>query len=256
VYWYRACSAMRSGKWWLHVVVVVGFWVSLGIPLYQVKIRYGLLHTVTAILLLYGRAVRLSGPVTLPQVQYQYLARKSRLYRLLKLMQRRAHLTPHEILDFQREALELIVSYVRGHRADLSGTQIFANLLVEDGDDLIVVARNQEHREPGARYAKSTMLAWTAMHDGQTECMGDLVKDVPQQAEAKPYRSIMAVPVWGEEKVVGVVSIDSTRPHHFDIECQNLERYLAPYICLLAWSITRDRSMIGTQATAAKEDAR
>jgi GAF domain-containing protein len=165
-------------------------------------------------------------------------------------MQRRGSLTNPEVAEYQKEALCLIASFVRGHRADPSGTEIFANLLVEDGDDLVVVARNQDHRNPGARYPKEGMLAWGAILSGNAVCVGDIKKCIPSEASTKPYRSIMAIPVMGEDRILGVVSIDSTRPHHFDAELNDLERYLAPYVCLLGWSITALESMIDGQAVA------
>ena len=189
----------------------------------------------------------------LPQVEFEYLARKGRLYKLLKMMQRRESLVPSEIAEFQREALQLIASYVRGHRADAKGCEIFVNLLVEEGDQLVVVARNHDHRTPVARYPKDSMLAWQAISSGETVCIGDLRKLAPDQAAQKPYVSIMVIPVLGDDRVLGAVSIDSTRPHHFDAECTVLERYLAPDVCLLGWSIAPGKSMIGTHPEAVGE---
>ena len=253
MYWYRALQSFRSVKWWLRTTAIVGFWVAIGWPLYRLNIAKGLIHTGFALLLVFGRAVRFSGPMMLPQVEFEYLARKGRLYKLLKLMQRREMLTRQEVADFQKEALQLIASYVRGHRADAAGSEIFVNLLVEDGEDLMVVARNQDHRNPGARYPKARMLAWGAINSGQVVCIGDLAKCDPDQASTKPYRSILALPVHGENRVLGAVSIDSTRRHHFDAECVTLERYLAPYVCLLGWSIQESKSMIGVSPKAAKK---
>ena len=249
-YLYRALQSLRSHRWWLRTGIVVGFWVMIGLPLYRVNIAHGILHTAFSLLVVFGRAVRFSGPLTLPQVEFEYLSRKGRLYKLLKTMQRRENLTRLEIAEYQKEALCLIVSFVRGHRADPSGTEIFANLLVEDGNDLVVVARNQDHRNPGARYPKDGMLAWGAILSGNSVCMGDIKKCAPSQASTKPYRSIMAIPVMGEDRILGAVSIDSTRPHHFDAEMNDLERYLAPYVCLLGWSIAASGSMIVEQPVA------
>jgi hypothetical protein len=53
----------------------------------------------------------------------------------------------------------------------------------------------------------------------------------------KPYRSILALPVRGPTSVVAVVSIDSSKAHHFALENQDLDRYLQPYIGLLEWSL-------------------
>lgn len=255
VFWYRAGIAARSPKWWLWNVTILGFWVALGWPVYQKGISRGLLHTALAMLALGGKAVRWASPRMLQIVERNYLERKARLYMLLREMQKQMYTkdppTEEARLRFQRDALDLITSYVRGHRADHNGTIIFANLLVEDGDDIVVVARDKEHRVPLARYPKEGMIAWKAMQTGNTQICSDATKLLAPGREMS-YRSILAIPIRNDERILGVVSIDSSLPYHFDLEVDALERALAPYVCLLGWTLHRvAHSIPSTQPSTA-----
>lgn len=237
-YRHRMLAAMRSWRWWVSTILVVGFWVAVGWPVYMKGLGRGLLHTALALALVFGRAWRYAAPRTMQQVQYDYLTRKARLYGLLKDLQYRASsMSSDQIVAFQREVLGLIASYVRGHRADLRGVEIFVNLLVEDGGEIVVAVRNHDHRRPGARYPKENMLAWQCIESGSAKFYGDIRRDSPETCNGKSYRSVLVLPIHGNERVLGCVSIDSTRAHHFDIEWSDLERYLAPYVCLLAWTL-------------------
>jgi hypothetical protein len=144
-------------------------------------------------------------------------------------------MAPHEVSRFQRETLELVASYVRSHRADFSATQIYVNLLVEDGDELVVIARDSEHRKPGARYQRRLMAAATVFENGDHLVVGNVQREYGDVD--KPYRSILLLPVRGPQTVLAVLSIDSAKAHHFDLEGRDLERYLAPYTALLEWSL-------------------
>ena len=240
-YWNRLRASLRSRRWWVTNVLVLGFWVLIGWPVYQKSIGQGIIHTLVAILALSGRAIRYSGAKTTQLVPADYLERKALLYALIKTMQRRDELAPAEVAAFRQDALKLIANYVRSHRADTAAIEIFVNLMIEDGEDLVVVARDRDHRQAGARYPKRAMLAWAALESGETVATGDLASLAPQypgDGARKNYRSVMVLPVRGDGgAVVGVVSIDSSRPHHFDIEISELERSLAPYVCILAWTL-------------------
>ena len=235
-YAHRLRASLVSPLWWVGNLLLIGFWIAVGWPVYQSSIKRGLLHTALAIGLLVGRAWRYAAPRTMQPVPIAYLERKASLYRLIKDMQRRESMTSAEILRFQCETLVLIASYVRSHRADTAGTEIFTNLLIEDGDHLKVIARNFDHRNPDARYPKEDMLATSAIEHGEVTWIGDLAKHFPSAA-GKRYKSILVLPIIGAHAVLGAVSIDSTRKHHFDLEHKELERYLAPYVCLLAWTL-------------------
>jgi GAF domain-containing protein len=156
-------------------------------------------------------------------------------------MQYRWSMTNREIAEFQQDALQLIASYVRGHRSDPAGTKIFANLLVEDGADVVVVARDHEHRLAGVRYPKTSLVAWDTIQSGEMAVIGDIEREAPGSVRSRKYRSIMVLPIMNEGRVLGAVSVDSTKPHHFDLDCETLQRYLAPYVCLLGWTLIRNR---------------
>jgi signal transduction protein with GAF and PtsI domain len=91
------------------------------------------------------------------------------------------------------------------------------------------------------------MLAWRALSTGVTCVTGDVAKDFPDTGP-KPYASIMAIPIHGAGRVLGVVSIDSSRRHHFDLEWSELERYLLPYVCLLGWTLTKSTLKLSAPA--------
>lgn len=252
VFWYRARYSVRSRRWWWTTTLWVGFWVVLGWPIYDRGIGRGLIHTALGVLMVAGRAWRWGSPQNLQLVEHEYLKRKTGLYRLIRRMQRRDALTESEARAFQTEALDLISSYVRGHRADFRGTEIYVNLLVEDGDDLVVVARNHEHRKPYARYPKTDMLAWEAFTTGEVVCTSDINDERYPSHPNRRYRSILVVPIMSDDKVIGCVSIDSTRPHHFDLEYERLARCLLPYTSLLGWTITaRSTNVVSEQPSVA-----
>jgi len=192
-YAHRLRASLVSPLWWVGNLLLIGFWIAVGWPVYQSSIKRGLLHTALAIGLLVGRAWRYAAPRTMQPVPIAYLERKASLYRLIKDMQRRESMTSAEILRFH-------------------------------------------HRNPDARYPKEDMLATSAIEHGEVTWIGDLAKHFPSAA-GKRYKSILVLPIIGAHAVLGAVSIDSTRKHHFDLEHKELERYLAPYVCLLAWTL-------------------
>jgi hypothetical protein len=137
---------------------------------------------------------------------------------------------------YQRECLQLIASYVRGHRLDLKATEIFVNLLCLDGEDMVVVARDHGHRQDGARYKKKHLLAYKVQVTAEPAVTGDVCAEYPE-TPPKPYMSILAVPVFQGSDVVGVVSIDSVRRYHFDRDIKNLLIGIEPYVSLLSWTL-------------------
>jgi len=154
---------------------------------------------------------REGAPANMKLVRYDYDARKLLHHRLVQKMMRAASMSPNEIAEFQQDALQLVVAYVRAHRADRKGTAIFANLLIEDGDEMVVVARNQEHREPLSRQSKMTSLAWNALKSGDIMVTGDVYDDYPETPPGKPYWSVLAIPVRLGYDTVAVVCVDSSR---------------------------------------------
>lgn len=253
IYWVRIRPSLQSWKWWWQTAILLGFWVAVGWPIYQTSVARGALHTLLAILLAVGRAKRYSAPVNMQVVHHDYLARKALLLRLVKEMQRGQTMTAFEVSRFQQETLQLIASYVRGHRSDTKRNEIFVNLLVEDGNSLKVVARDLDHRLPGALYPKENMVAWRAIQTGIVQLTGDVQTEYPNTASAKKYKSILALPVCADVGVLGCVSIDSIRPCHFDLEWSELERNVSPYVALLEWTLTKSMVMLPSGTGGAQQ---
>jgi hypothetical protein len=105
-------------------------------------------HTAATIAFVMGKAFVFSTDRTMKVVRAKYLARKTMLYRLIKDLQRHRTCRRPNGCAFSRRRLYLIASFVRSHRADLSESEIYVSLLVEDGADIVVVARDREHRKP------------------------------------------------------------------------------------------------------------
>lgn len=155
-------------------------------------------HTIYGLIALVGalgvKAYRDSSPKHMQQLAQGYLTRKLLLDRLVRDVPRAGIMSPHEIARFQQEALHLIATYVRDHRRDVRAKQIFANLLIGDGDDMVVVARDRPHRTGSARYPKKRMLAARALETGRTQLVGELYAEWPDTEGSKSYRSILSDP--------------------------------------------------------------
>lgn len=80
------------------------------------------------------------------------------------------------------------------------------------------------------------MIAARALETGRPHLVGELYEEWPATVGDKPYRSILAIPVFLGDRAVGVVSIDSSLPCHFHAD-SNLVDYLMPYVSLLAWTL-------------------
>lgn len=195
-----------------------------------------ILGLVSLIVVQGAKSYRDSSPRHMQQLAKGYLTRKIILNRLIQDMSRAPIMSAHEIARFQQEALCLIAAYVRDHRRDVSAKVIFANLLVGDGDEMVVIARDRTHRIGGARYPKAQMIAARAFDTGRPQIVGELYAEWPETVGEKPYRSILAIPVFLGDHAVGVVSIDSSIPWHFHAD-PNLVDYLTPYVGLLAWTL-------------------
>ncbi|MBA2538564.1 MAG: GAF domain-containing protein [Deltaproteobacteria bacterium] len=176
-------------------------------------------------------------PRHMQMLHRNYLTRKWAFHKLLHTSQLWLEKPPadRETLAFQKDALELIQLYVRDHRTDLEGKQIFVNLLVRDGDGVCVIARSHTKRHTPTRYTKEEcMLAWEALETGQMQVTGDLEQRFPNAKRDRTYNSILVLPVRLDDRVIGAISIDSELKHHFDRYSEELEGYLAPYVQLLA----------------------
>jgi len=147
------------------------------------------------------------------------------------------------------QVLDCVASHVRDARGshDLRKPEVFANLLVEDGNELVVVARDtdlhsSDHaRRVPERYGRANMLATRSIGARRALSVGDVSRDYPEGPKNKPYRSILTIPVIGRdpEKVLGIVSVDSSRPYFFQsfqqgVTENELENDLLPYLATLA----------------------
>jgi hypothetical protein len=232
---HRAKASLFSWSWWGRTGLFLILFCVLGYPAYQKSLGLGLLHTALSVMAVLGKAYVYSTDRSMKIVRARYLERKLWLYRLIKALQRTPEMTLAELQSFQRDTLCLIASYVRSHRADLWATQIYVNLLIESGDELVVIARDSEHRHPGARYPRTVMAASAVFSSGAHLVVGNVHTQYGDVE--KPYKSILLLPVRGPSSIIAVVSIDSAKAHHFDLEGDELERYLAPYLALLEWSV-------------------
>jgi len=156
---------------------------------------------------------------------------------------------PPEARKLVGKILDCIASHVRDARGshDAAKLEVFANFLVEDNDDLVVVARDSDlhssvhKRVVPMRYKKSSMLAARTIAAKRVLSVGDLRLEYPEAPRNKPYRSILTIPVIGrdDEVILGVVSVDCSRPYFFQSFQQGvieneLENDLLPYLQTLA----------------------
>lgn len=156
---HRARGAVFSLSWWKRTALFLVFVVAIGTPLYQQSVKLGLLHSAGTLLAVFIKAAIFSSDRTMKLVRFKYLERKVLLYTLIKDLQRAPAMGAAERVRFQSDVLRLIASYVRSHRSDFSETEIYVNLIVEDGSDLVVLARDSNHRLPRARYPRASLAA-------------------------------------------------------------------------------------------------
>lgn len=193
---------------------------------------------------------------------------------LLRINRHIAHSTPSpsEVEKIIHDILDVIVLHVRDHQGNFKEDRkrVFANLLIEDGAELVVVARDsvsmqssQYKRATPTRYAKETMLCGRAIASRQALSVGDLVRSYPEGPKNKPYRSIFAVPLFSaqndtQDAPYGALSIDCSEPYFFESFApgqaeSDLENSLQPYIQLITLAletlVSTDRRVILAQLT-------
>lgn len=172
-----------------------------------------------------------------------YNERKVSLTRLIETLQRWEGRKPHadEVMSFRREALALIAGYVRDHRARFGSKEILANLLVRRGERVAVIGRSDPLRPVPQFYEKEECsLAWEAFETCSPKLSGDIYADCPTTKPGKKYCSVLVLPVWFRDEVLGVVSIDSRDKYHFHLDYDDLQVQLAPYVQLLARTLSDD----------------
>lgn len=236
-----AWTSLRSLRWWFLVALTLVQVGAIASPLIRLKVGWHEFVVSFGVLLLTQalKNWKENQPKHRHIVDRNYDERKLALYKLIHAIQDRHLMLPPQIAEFQRDALALIASYVRDHRRDWKEPTIFANLLQEEGDHFVVIARDQEHRHGRARYPKRGMLAAKALDQGSPVLTGDVYRDYPDTPPGKGYCSVLAIPLHRDGEVVGVISIDSSQKFHFDIDGPKLVDYLRPYIALLAWTLPK-----------------
>jgi hypothetical protein len=153
----------------------------------------------------------------------------------------------HDIQQVRRlieDLLDVAVSHVRDYRGNHKSVDVFANLLLVDGEDLVVVARDPNltnskdlKRTTPARYAKATLAAGRAIEARAAVAVGDYHLEYPELPKNKPYRSVLAIPLMPkpDQPPIGALCIDSSQPYFFEsftpgaVE-NDLDNSLAPYV--------------------------
>lgn len=147
--------------------------------------------------------------------------------------------------------LDCIALHVRDARGshNKDRIEVFASLLIDDGQDVVVVVRDNllhsdKYRRPvPQKYPKGGMLATRALTAKRVLSVGDLCTEYPEAPTNKPYRSILAIPIFGtDESPLAVVSVDSSRAYFFqsfqrDKAENDLENGLLPYLELLVLAL-------------------
>ncbi len=210
------------------------------IPWIKMGWQWGVGGTLGWLFMMFFRISRDLSPTHAGIYRRGHTKRRTMLYDLIKDLQPSASQTANGPGDYQRRVLELVVDYVRDHCADANQRDIFANLLVERGDRIEVVARDTAHsdRHLGSSQPKAASFAWTAMQAKAPLSCPDICEFEPGASRKRPYRSVLAIPiVMPDGTVPAAVSIDSSRPYQFDGIERNLAQHLLPYIVLLHWTL-------------------
>jgi hypothetical protein len=231
-------------RWWNHrnpiVRLIYGVsWLSVlvGAAAKSGLSFFGYAMAGLILLIKVWNAIKEFDPKHLPMLKRTRTERQLLLEKLIHSVHLWVSKAPakREIEVFQQDTLHLIASYVRDHRSDLKGKKIFVNLLIRDGEELVVVARSDLKRPIPQRYkADECLVMWTAIETGVTQFTGDVYIDSPATPAGKPYNSVLAMPIKLDKKVVGGVSVDSAAKYHFDRYVDELQTELAPYVQLLA----------------------
>jgi len=159
-----------------------------------------------------------------------------------------ATISDAEIKSILTDILDVIVLHVRDYRGSHQDKkkEVFASLLIERGDDLVVVARDslshssQYERHIPAVYSKATMLCGRAMVAKKALSIGKLRAEYPEGPQNKPYASILAIPLFDSinNEAFGCVSVDCSKPYFFqsftpDQVENEMENSLQPYLQLI-----------------------
>jgi hypothetical protein len=157
-------------------------------------------------------------------------------------------LKTEEVRRILSDLLDIVVLHVRDHRGSFNEDKqdVFANILLDAGDKLVVIARDSNCNKPGYtratpfEYGKAGLICARAMEVKKPLSVGDLVNEYPEGPKNKPYKSILAIPLIASDDsgVYGALSLDSSRLYFFETflegQAENqLENTLQPYIQLV-----------------------
>ncbi|WP_143735043.1 GAF domain-containing protein [Methylocaldum sp. 14B] len=158
-----------------------------------------------------------------------------------KMIANPSELSSENLMHVRKKLLECIVEHVREYRGDLYGTKIYSNLLIREGEEIVVVARDSPSRKEGVRYSKDALLSSKVFDEIKAISCGRARDHTERHIE---YESFMALPVvdYNNNTCLAVITIDSTEPHHFDDIYQSLETMLRPYTRTLAITFTLEQT--------------
>lgn len=229
---------VRSQHFFFRLIYASG-WIYLLVAS-ATKLAWSFLAILSVLTVLVAKlrfVIRDMRPKYMQLVDRGYNERKLQLERLLETAQRWYDSPPtiDQIDQYRRDALTLVAGYVRDHRARFGSREILANLLVRDGDRIVVVGRSDGLRPVPMSYNRDQCaLVAQAIDSGEARLTGDLYADFPDTIPGKKYNSIVVLPVWFRGVVVGAVSIDSQEMYHFHLDYDDLQVHLSPYVQLLA----------------------
>jgi hypothetical protein len=240
----------QISHWWNHkrkvnAIVYASAWLTL-LASATFKAGLGWFGWITGAIVLVLKARAVLGeydPRHLPLMRRTMTERHLLLCQLIQSLQLWLDEKPsaREREKFQADVLRLITLFVRDHRSDLKGKTIFSNLLVEDGENLVVRARSDGSRPVPQTYTRAECsIAWSAIETRRAQWTGDVYDDAPDTKPGKAYNSILVMPIFLANQVLGVVSIDSEAKFHFDIFLDEITNALAPYVQLLAVTLQDD----------------
>ncbi len=239
-------------------LLYAGAWVYLlAVPVAKVGLTLGSIISVIYIVSVKGSSFFTElRPKHMKKLAQTYDERKLRFAKLIETTQL-WHTTPptnRERFEFQHDALQLILMYVRDHRYD-GRKKIFVNLMIAHDHKVWVINRADltSRQVPKEYTPDQCALAWEAIKTGQAQITGDVYEDFPASVPGKKYVSVLALPIRIGTRVVGAVSIDSEGKHHFDGYFEELQTGLAPYVQLLALAMFEDHAdnALPTRATDA-----
>jgi hypothetical protein len=245
---------LKSASFWKRLLFTCLQLSTIAYGVFRAGLKTGVIAFGGFLVVWFFRSWRDGRNPNLKQFERNAAERAAILYRVVSDLQRREQLGPEDVGHYRQDVLRFIAQYVRDHRRDSATPTIFANLLVEDGEDLVVIARDHDHRRPLARYRKDGMLVAAAIASGEVQLTGNVHEDFPGAAVGKPYVSILVIPVFFRQKVVGAVSIDSSSTYHFDLDARELVDHLAPYVAMLGWTLAEEMTRFIMSSTMPSTD--